>query len=201
MRLRKGITLVETLVVILVLSLTLLIIMESMLGGLRSYRHGIYRADILQNARNVLDRIRLEAVKGAVSLELISGDPRFYTDERHNILKVYFEGEEPLLIGCYKGIPLPGGEDVFILGMLKGGSSVQPLTDGYDGGKDSFWVSVEEFKVRLLPGGNPFVYGDGNMSDKGAFIYLKLSGPGGLETKKFKKAKFLEVSTVVYLRK
>ncbi|MBC7331926.1 MAG: hypothetical protein H5T91_05835 [Synergistetes bacterium] len=194
-------TLVEAIVVIFILAIVLLILMEILLGGFRSYRHGISREDIIQNARNVLDRIRLEVIGGGVDFELLDNKPPFYVDEEHSLLKVDFEDKDPLFVGCYKGAKLPDGEDVYILGMLRGDGTVQPLTDGYDGGKDSFWVSVEEFKVELVPGGNSLIYGDGSSDGKGVFVYLKLAGPGGLETRRFKKSKYLEVSTLVYLRK
>lgn len=200
MRLKRALTLVEVLVVIVILSIVILVLMESLLGGLRSYRRGIAREDMLQNARNVLDRIRLEVVNGAIALEVVS-DPHFVVDENHDVLKLYFENGDTILIGCYKGNKLPDGEDVYILGMLKGGSTLQPLTDGFDGGKDSYWVSVEGFKTGLFPGKNSFIYESGSFANNGVFVYLKIAGPSGLETKKFKKSKFLETSTVIYLRK
>lgn len=200
MRFKVALTLVEVLVVVVISSIVILVLMEALLGGLKSYRHGIAREDMLQNARNVLDRMRLEIVNGAVSLEIVS-DPRFVNDENHNVLKLYLENGDSILIGCYRGNRLPDGENVYILGMLKGGGTLQPLTDGYDGGRDSYWVSIEEFKVELFPGKNSFIYATGSFANNGVFIYLKIAGPSGLEAKKLKKSKLLEVSTVVYLRR
>lgn len=199
---RRALTLVEVLVALAIVVVLLLVLMESLLGGLRFYRHGISREDLIQNTRVVLERIRSEIIPAGKAVT-ISTHPLLLSDENHGVLKISLDSGN-VYFGCYRGVRLPTGEDVYILGRATDTGSVQPLTDGYDGGKDPYWVSVEEFKVVLLMGGNSFIYGipAGSMvSDKGVYIYLKLAGPSGIDTRSFKKSKFLEVSTIIYLRR
>jgi len=200
-KIRRGLTLVEALVTIAIFAVVILVLMEILFGGLRLYRHGVSREDLVQNARVILERIRSEMIPGGKRL-LSSTHPLLISDEEHNVLQVLRDNDS-VYFGCYRGRSLPSGEDVYILGRATDTGSVQPLTDGYDGGKDPYWVSVEMFKVVLLTAGNSFMYGltPGSVaSNKGVYIYLKLAGPGGVESKRFSKSKFFEVSTIIYLR-
>ncbi|MCD6362633.1 MAG: hypothetical protein J7M13_01315 [Synergistetes bacterium] len=197
---RWALTFVETLVVVAIIAVIALVLVQTFLGGFRVYRHGISREDMIQNARLVLDTIRNEMVSEGITVSATVSCSTLISDENHDILEITSSGATVVCFGCYPGKKLPDGENVYILGRCKNGSSPTPLTDGYDGEGDPYWVSVEEFKIGFLPG-NASLYGETNMPNKGVYIYLKLSGPGGAEGKSYRKGKIFEVSTIIYLRR
>ncbi len=197
---RRALTFVEMLVVVAIIAVIALVLVQTFLGGFRIYRHGISREDMIQNARLVLDTIRNEIVSEGITVSATSSCSTLISDGNHDVLRVVSSESVTVCFGCYPGKKLPDGETVYVFGRCKDGSSPTPLTDGYDGEGDPYWVSVEEFKIDFLPG-NASLYGGASVPSKGVYVYLKLSGPGGAEGKTFKKGKFFEVSTIIYLRK